>query len=637
MMSVQSSQIPSFPMGKENDLTHNNNETLSSSTTYFLSPAEVPTLRHSINHHQQHSNTNLNKNGYHHHQPVDSNNGPERQEEEHRNIQTDCKKFLDSTSPSTVFTEGWDSEHTSMTPSTPGTIPKSMSPENVQLNLLQTTDDQSNNDNTVGINFLLPPPRTHLSQVLMNEKSMLLPQQRTSFQPVLYSAIGSLEQYNQENIGSFQKKIFTVGETRALNRKKKNSIRMENSKTQNVTDPNRNKPTEMNNNDNQTNSQQTTISDDTKGPTVKKVQMGHSQSTPSFLTSGEAPKEQIQNCIPNEHHDGQTNNHHQQRKSPSNTASLNENKVKIVSNKNKDKIRKRPVEMFRPSCDAYTPRMGKKSIEYKPKEQRGHLKNMSTPIGTLQRPNFRDALRRVSMIIRQHVVKIDQRLSSSSHTTEGGRPKNAKSLFSTKMRDIFTEENFLTPRYKCNFVKIPMARAGLVCSMRKINIDYHCPSESEIYEFAHELFKSVKLSSECSIVCLIYIERLMEVAKVPLSSDTWRPIFMCGLLLASKVWQDLSSWNIEFASVYPQYSLESINRLELMFLRMIKWDLYISSSLYAKYYFALRSLLEKKDFRHRYNMLVGAAGTVPASQALTIEKRTTIIKEEALHNFSKSM
>ena len=129
----------------------------------------------------------------------------------------------------------------------------------------------------------------------------------------------------------------------------------------------------------------------------------------------------------------------------------------------------------------------------------------------------------------------------------------------------------------------------------------------------------------------------MEVAKVPLSSDTWRPIFMCGLLLASKVWQDLSSWNIEFASVYPQYSLESINRLELMFLRMIKWDLYISSSLYAKYYFALRSLLEKKDFRHRYNMLVGAAGTVPASQALTIEKRTTIIKEEALHNFSKSM
>jgi hypothetical protein len=69
----------------------------------------------------------------------------------------------------------------------------------------------------------------------------------------------------------------------------------------------------------------------------------------------------------------------------------------------------------------------------------------------------------------------------------------------------------------------------------------------------------------------------MEIAKVPLLADTWRPIFLCGLLLASKVWQDLSSWNIEFASVYPQFSLKAIHQLELQFLRMVKWDLYISS------------------------------------------------------------
>jgi hypothetical protein len=40
-------------------------------------------------------------------------------------------------------------------------------------------------------------------------------------------------------------------------------------------------------------------------------------------------------------------------------------------------------------------------------------------------------------------------------------------------------------------------------------------------------------------VCLIYVERLMEVAFVPLVSSTWRPVLLCGLLLASKVWQDL--------------------------------------------------------------------------------------------------
>lgn len=40
-------------------------------------------------------------------------------------------------------------------------------------------------------------------------------------------------------------------------------------------------------------------------------------------------------------------------------------------------------------------------------------------------------------------------------------------------------------------------------------------------------------------VCLIYVERLMENANVPLIATTWRPCLLCGLLLASKVWQDL--------------------------------------------------------------------------------------------------
>ena len=192
-------------------------------------------------------------------------------------------------------------------------------------------------------------------------------------------------------------------------------------------------------------------------------------------------------------------------------------------------------------------------------------------MGTLQRPNFRDALRRVAMIMHQHIVKIERRF-------EGRELRdNDEDLFKASMKDLFSEHNYRTPTYRCTMVRIPMARPGVVYGLRKIRTPLTIPSEGEIYEFAHQLFKSVQLSSECSIVCLIYVERLMEIAKVPLLASTWRPIFMCGLLLASKVWQDLSSWNIEFASVYPQFSLEAINRLELNFLRNVKWDLYISS------------------------------------------------------------
>lgn len=287
--------------------------------------------------------------------------------------------------------------------------------------------------------------------------------------------------------------------------------------------------------------------------------------------------------------------------------------------------------MFRPSSDAYTPRMGKKGLKYKPAEMRTPVQKMASPLGTLSRPDFRDALRRVAMIIHKHIVKIESRFENKNAT------KKDDGLFAEAMKEEFSEEGFVTPKYRCTMVRVPMARPGMVFGLIKVRQRYDIPTEAEIYEFAHQLFQSVQLSSECSIVCLIYVERLMEQAKVPLLACTWRPIFMCGLLLASKVWQDLSTWNIEFAGVYPQYSLESINRLELQFLRRVKWDLYISSSLYAKYYFALRSLVEKQDFRNRYNRMVAGVNDVRASDARKIEQRSTQVKEEALLQLSRSM
>lgn len=278
-----------------------------------------------------------------------------------------------------------------------------------------------------------------------------------------------------------------------------------------------------------------------------------------------------------------------------------ETKVKSKSNKKvtiggdqknrKSKKKQQVVEMFQPSSDAYTPRMGKKEIKYKPAELRTPVQQMATPLGTISRPNFRDALKRVSMILRQHIVKIERRFeqnydkqrqvsmgivnqalgeSYGSHHPSKQR-REVDGLFHLAMKDEFSEDRFIIPKYKCTMIRIPMARMGMVCGLKHIRVKYEIPSEDEIYDFAHRLFKKVQLSSECSIVCLIYVERLMEISKVPLLANTWRPIFMCGLLLASKVWQDLSSWNIEFAGVYPQYSLDAINRLELQFLRSIKW------------------------------------------------------------------
>ncbi len=60
-------------------------------------------------------------------------------------------------------------------------------------------------------------------------------------------------------------------------------------------------------------------------------------------------------------------------------------------------------------------------------------------------------------------------------------------------------------------------------------------------------------------------------------------------------------------------------------------------SLYAKYYFALRSLLEKSGFRDRYNQMVGGINGIAASEAIKVSKRSEAVKEEALLQLSRSM
>jgi hypothetical protein len=197
--------------------------------------------------------------------------------------------------------------------------------------------------------------------------------------------------------------------------------------------------------------------------------------------------------------------------------------------------------------------------------------------------------------------------------------------FHESAAECFAEWNYASPQYKMRFVRLPLGRPGAVYAMQEVKrheqsrnnaktlassfwskvvqkeilkspfrllllvcscllphfrsrsprdpeVDqtYASPTSSDIYNFISTLFNQARLSSECSIVCLIYVERLMEKGNVPLLPETWRPVLLCGLLLSHKVWQDHACWNIEVAQVYPQFSLAAINRLEKRFLERIK-------------------------------------------------------------------
>mmetsp|Transcript_12768 Transcript_12768/g.12416 ORF Transcript_12768/g.12416 Transcript_12768/m.12416 type:complete len:243 (-) Transcript_12768:97-825(-) len=157
------------------------------------------------------------------------------------------------------------------------------------------------------------------------------------------------------------------------------------------------------------------------------------------------------------------------------------------------------------------------------------------PPSSISRPNYEDILRRVSVVIHQHISKCESNLSTMSLEAAAS---DSGLLRASKIK-IFSEENFTSPQYVYHFVRAPVCRIGFLYGIRKVNKQWNTPSLSEVYTFLWDLFVEARLSAECSIVCLIYVERLMENASVPLVATTWRPILLCGLLLASKVWQDL--------------------------------------------------------------------------------------------------
>ena len=61
---------------------------------------------------------------------------------------------------------------------------------------------------------------------------------------------------------------------------------------------------------------------------------------------------------------------------------------------------------------------------------------------------------------------------------------------------------------------------------------------------------------ECCIICLIYINRLIAFTEIPLQPTNWRPLVLCSLLVAQKVWDDRYLSNSDFAFIYPFFMTE---------------------------------------------------------------------------------
>lgn len=103
-----------------------------------------------------------------------------------------------------------------------------------------------------------------------------------------------------------------------------------------------------------------------------------------------------------------------------------------------------------------------------------------------------------------------------------------------------------------------------------------------------KIFGTMQLATECIIVSLIYLERMMTTSKIEIRFSNWRALIFTSILLASKFWEDICFWNIDYCDALKFYPLESVNRMESEYLSLCNYDIYVSAKLYEKYYNAIK-------------------------------------------------
>lgn len=82
----------------------------------------------------------------------------------------------------------------------------------------------------------------------------------------------------------------------------------------------------------------------------------------------------------------------------------------------------------------------------------------------------------------------------------------------------------------------------------------------------------------------------MLTSKIEIRYCNWKPLVFTAILLASKFWEDINFWNIDYVEQLELYGLKQINRMESEFLSLCNYNIYVSAENYLEYQQTIRQL-----------------------------------------------
>ncbi|XP_076459952.1 cyclin-Y-like isoform X2 [Babylonia areolata] len=204
-------------------------------------------------------------------------------------------------------------------------------------------------------------------------------------------------------------------------------------------------------------------------------------------------------------------------------------------------------------------------------DEHGQLKKFSScstiyiDDSTVSQPNLKNTIRTVALAIYFHIRNRDRSAAGNNNVD-----RQILNIFDEKLHPLS---------------KDPVPD----------DYDKRDPEHKVIYRFVRNLFSAAQLTAECAIVTLVYLERLLTYAEIDINPGNWKRLVLGAIILASKVWDDQAVWNVDFCQILKDIQVDDMNELERQVLELLQFNINVPSSVYAKYYFHLRSLADAHD------------------------------------------